>query len=85
MGRREALKVSLSQEYDVLEAEDGWQGLEALKKDEDIKIVLLELLLPKMSGLEFLQIVRSREAYKKLIVIVVTSEGEPSMKMRYLA
>lgn len=78
MGRREALKTALSQEYDVLEAEDGYQGLEALEKDEDIKIVLLELLLPKMSGLEFLQIVRSKDAYKKLIVIVVTAEGEPS-------
>ncbi|NLH45590.1 MAG: response regulator [Acholeplasmataceae bacterium] len=76
--RREALKASLSQEYNVLEAEDGCQGLETLEKDKDIKIVLLELLLPKMSGLEFLQIVRSKEAYKKLIVIVVTSEGETS-------
>jgi len=78
MGRRETLKTALSHEYDVLEAEDGCEGLETLEKDKDIKIVLLELLLPKMSGLEFLQIVRSKEAYKKLIVIVVTSEGETS-------
>ena len=28
MDRREALKAALSQEYDVLEAEDGCQGLE---------------------------------------------------------
>lgn len=77
-GRREDLKNDLSQEYDVLEAEDGCQGLSLLEKNDDIKVVLLEPLLPKMSGLEFLQLVRSRETYKKLIVIVVTSKGESS-------
>lgn len=67
-GRREDLKNDLSQEYDVLEAEDGCQGLSLLEKNDDIKVVLLEPLLPKMSGLEFLQLVRSRETIKNSLL-----------------
>ncbi|MDD4721778.1 MAG: response regulator [Acidaminococcaceae bacterium] len=76
--RRAKLKRFLAKDYIILEADDGCQGLEILEQDRKIKIVLLELLLPKMSGLEFLQIIRRKTIYKKMIVIVVTSVGEPS-------
>ena len=75
--KRNLLKAALVKEYNVLEAEDGCQGLSMLENDAEIKIVLLELSLPKISGIEFLQILRARAAYKKLIVLVVTSVGKP--------
>jgi len=82
--RRELLKTVLTKDYDIVETENAIQGLELLKKDSEIKIVLLELLLPQMSGLEFLQIVRAEDAYENLIVIVVTSVGEPADEITVL-
>lgn len=76
--RRELLTTVLTKEYDIVEAENAIQGLEILEKDNEIRIVLLELLLPQMSGLEFLQIVRAEDAYRNISVIVVTSVGKES-------
>lgn len=82
--KRQLLKSALAKEYNVLEAENGCQGLTILENDAEIKIILLELALPKMSGLEFLQIIRDRTAYKKHIVIVVTSAGKPADEITVL-
>lgn len=75
---RQKLKEALSGEYDILEAEDGIQGLEILNDEAHVTAILLELLLPKMNGLEFLQMIKSNPLHKNLAVIIVTSVGEPS-------
>ena len=75
---REMLKVALSEEFSVLEAKDAIEGLSLLEHERDIQVVLFELLLPKMSGLEFLQLVRRNEKYKGLVMLVVTLIGESS-------
>lgn len=75
--QRELIKATLSPEYCVLETADALQGLTILSNDPEVKLVLLELTLPKMSGIEFLQLIRSQSTYKNLIVIVVTIYGKP--------
>lgn len=65
----------LAEEYEVVKAEDAYQALEALNNDPKIQVVLLELLLPKMSGLELLQKLRSNSLYKDLVILVVAETG----------
>ena len=48
---REMLKEILSEEYSVLEAENGQQALEILRRDgERISLILLDVMMPVMDG-----------------------------------
>lgn len=72
---REILKNILCHDYDLLTAEDGKTALEILKeKQEDISLVLLDLILPEMSGMEILGQMKSDTYLNNIPVIVLTSD-----------
>jgi two-component system chemotaxis response regulator CheY len=56
------------------EAEDGVQALKTLAA-EKIDLILLDWNMPNLSGIEFLKKVRAMDQYKKIPVIMVTSEA----------
>ena len=57
---------------------DGEEALEYLKNDSNKKpcIILLDLNMPKMNGIEFLKIVKADEVLKKIPVIVLTTSSQ---------
>ncbi|MDR3335155.1 MAG: response regulator [Treponema sp.] len=57
-----------------VEAKNGMEALESLEK-EKVDVVLLDWNMPILSGIDFLRRVRGIEKYKKLPIIMVTSEG----------
>lgn len=58
--------------FDVMQASDGAEGLNlAFKKHPDL--IILDLLLPKTPGLEFLDRLRSDEWGKRVPVFVLTN------------
>src|SRR5438270_231630 len=59
--------------YDVSAVADGEAGLQELQKN-NIDLVLLDLRLPKMGGLEVLQQIRTH--YQELPVIMLTAFGD---------
>ncbi len=61
--------------YDVLDAEDGEKGFQMVLKHRP-SIVLLDLLLPKMNGLEVLKKIRATDELKKIPVIIFSVLGE---------
>jgi DNA-binding response OmpR family regulator len=58
--------------YEPIEAENGETGLEAARRP-DIDLVLLDLMLPKLDGLEVLK--RLRQTHSALPVIILTARG----------
>ncbi len=56
--------------YQVIEALDGVAGLKALEQKPDL--IWLDLYLPKLDGLEFLDKVRAVPAYSNIPIIIVT-------------
>ena len=63
--------------YEVLKAEDGQQGLQrALNEAPDL--VLLDLLLPKLSGLDLLNALRQDERGKDTPIMILTNLNENS-------
>ena len=57
---------------------NGEKALEYLKNNDDKKpcIILLDLNMPKMNGIEFLQIVKADDTLKMIPVIVLTTSGQ---------
>lgn len=49
------LKANLSKQYEVLTAPDGLCGLEILKNNRDINVVLSDMKMPHMNGIEFIR------------------------------
>ena len=65
----------LSRTYDVLTATDGVEGLHAAL-DHRPDLILLDVVMPRMSGLQALAALRAREETRDIPVILVTSRGE---------
>lgn len=67
--------------FQVLTAANGKVGLEmALKKDVDI--ILLDIMLPRMSGIDLLRKLREQEKGKNTLVVVLTNLADPTEKER---
>ena len=62
----------------VDEAEDGAVALELITQN-DFDIIFLDWNMPKISGIEVLEIVRSEERTKQIPVIMVTAEAEQTL------
>jgi len=61
--------------FKVALAFNGENGLEELKKERP-DIILSDIMMPKMSGLEMLQIIKADPQYKDLPVVMLTNLGD---------
>lgn len=72
---RELLRYNLAQEgYAVEEAVDGAEGLDRIGRRAP-DLVVLDLMLPRMSGLELCRRVRATAETARLPILVVTAKG----------
>ena len=68
--------------FPVCEASDGEEGRQAIRAHEDIGLVLCDVNMPRMDGLSMLELVKADPAYADLPILMLTTEGEPSMVRR---
>jgi DNA-binding response OmpR family regulator len=74
----EVLSYNLKREgYDVLAASDGVRGL-ALIRREQPDLVLLDLMLPGMDGVEICGTIKKDAQSQNTLIIMVTAKGEES-------
>jgi len=59
---------------DMVEAENGADALDKLKKNPDIDIILLDIMMPIVDGVEFLKIFRSDMENSHIPVIVLSTD-----------
>lgn len=72
------LKGRLEKEgVSVIQAFDGKEALDVLKKDIP-DLILLDLIMPNMSGFEFLEILRQDPQYRTIPVVVISNLGQES-------
>ena len=61
--------------YDILYASDGIAALEQVKTHkDDIAMVMLDLQMPRMSGMEVLKIMKEEEELRSIPIIVMTAD-----------
>jgi phosphate regulon transcriptional regulator PhoB len=72
---RKLVNYNLAQErFKVLEAEDGEQGLQIVQRDKP-DLVILDLMLPGLSGMELCKILRERAETERLPVLMLTAKA----------
>ncbi|MBW1297951.1 response regulator [Aquimarina litoralis] len=71
--------------YKLLEAENGEEALDILENKNEIPdLILLDLNMPRMSGLEFLKILKANDRLKYIpVVILSTSNNHQDLKRSY--
>jgi CheY-like chemotaxis protein len=73
---REALAVFLEGEgYSVSEAGDGAEALACLRGSESFGLILLDLMMPVMSGWEFRDVQAKDPALASIPVVVITADN----------
>ncbi len=80
----DALSTQLTKRgYNILKAGDGEEGLQVLA-DNQVDMVLLDIIMPKVDGVSFLQQVHQNEKLKETPIIVLSnlSSGEKVMEAK---
>jgi CheY-like chemotaxis protein len=70
---RELIRVSLNGDYDFAEADDGVECLDVVRRVHP-DVVVLDVMMPRRSGLEVLHDLRQDEAFADIAVIVLTAQ-----------
>lgn len=73
-----ALKIN---QIDVVWAPDGVQGVAAVKREKP-DLVLLDLMLPKISGFEVCKLLKTDNATWRIPVVIMSTLTDPESRLR---
>lgn len=81
---RESIKLILSHSPDLItiDVDNGEKALKALTEDPKINLVLLDLNLPDIYGLDLTAIIKKR--YPNIKIIIITAYDDEKTKMEAL-
>jgi DNA-binding response OmpR family regulator len=80
------IKMKLEQgPFKVSLAYDGEEALAFIDSDEQVDLALLDLMMPKLSGLDVLRKIREQERFKSLPCIILTAGGDAKHERDALA
>lgn len=66
--------------YEVLIAGNGIEAIRALEQDPKIELVIMDIQMPEMNGLEAIELIRKQDRLKLLPVIALTALALPEEK-----
>ena len=77
---REIINYNLSNKFSVLTADNAEEGLE-ICEEKKIDLILLDWMLPGMSGLSFLRTIKKKQLTSSIPVIFITAKNEEEDKL----
>lgn len=81
---REYLEVLLSDNYNIITAENGKTGYDCLLQTEDCQLIISDLMMPIMDGLQFLEKVKSNDKFRHIPFIMLTARADMRVKLKAL-
>lgn len=70
---RTILSLMFDDDFDIVEAPNGVEAIEAIEKNNDIALILLDVIMPVMDGFGVLDYMKEKELLAKIPVILITS------------
>ena len=74
-----SLRRRLSSAFTILTAEGGREALELLAREEDVKVIVADMQMPKMNGIELLKIVKREHPSIRRIMLTGNSDQETAI------
>lgn len=65
--------------YHVIGAFDGEEGIHIIRQNPDTRLVLLDIMLPKMHGIDVLRLAKSEDAIRNVPIVLLSNLGEESI------
>lgn len=66
--------------YDVIEAVDGRDALEKLSGAPDVRMIVTDLSMPNLDGIELIRAVRGGTSHRFIPIVMLTTESLESKK-----
>jgi two-component system chemotaxis response regulator CheY len=80
---RQQVGLALTQAgFDIVEAVDGLDGVDKMNQVTDISLVICDVNMPRMNGLEMLEKVHADKKHMTVPVVMLTTEGQPELVER---
>lgn len=64
-------------EFLAISAEDGEEALAQLETHPDIRVILLDRMMPKMDGMQFMEEFHKHDEWRHIAVVMQTAASEP--------
>jgi len=80
--RREVGRALVPTEFSVLEARDGMEGLAVAGQNPDIALIVLDVNMPIMNGLDMLDRLKQEPKTEPIPVVLLTTEAQESLIAR---
>lgn len=61
--------------FTVVEAEDGKDGIAKLGANDDVVMIISDVNMPNMNGLEMVEAIKANDKHKALPIVMLTTEG----------
>lgn len=73
---RQQVSITLTKDgFEVLEAEDGHDCLTKLRATPDVALVIADINMPRMNGIELLEAIKGYPGLAAVPVVMLTTEG----------
>lgn len=80
------VKTKLEQgPFTVTLVQDGGSAIDALRAEPDVAVVILDLMMPVMSGLDVLRRIRAEPRWKALPCLILTAAGQDDQHAEAMA
>jgi two-component system chemotaxis response regulator CheY len=68
----------------IVDAMNGLEALDILSRENDFSLILLDINMPVMNGLQFMEKIKNENLYKDISIIVISTEGKEEDTLRAL-
>ena len=68
----------------IVDAMNGLEALDVLSRENDFSLILLDINMPVMNGLQFMEKIKAENLYKHIPIIVISTEGKEDDTLRAL-
>lgn len=68
----------------IVDAMNGLEAFEILSRESDFDLILLDINMPVMNGIQFMEKIKKENLYRNIPIIVISTEGKQEDTLRAL-
>ena len=72
------------QDCKIVDAMNGLEALDVLSKESNFDLILLDINMPVMNGIQFMEKIKKDNLYRNIPIVVISTEGKEEDTLRAL-